>query len=120
MYIKQSNIPVVLFAQLHSLGKRKVPDLDARIKHCPNILEAASVAIEVIPNFENKTTDLIILKDRFGLTGQKVVCGFDKGRYVVCDDAFKNRIQQQKLSKLQDSVALQRLTNKVEEEADGE
>ena len=35
-YIKRSNIPIVIFAQLHSLGKRNNKDLDSRIKHCPD------------------------------------------------------------------------------------
>lgn len=104
MYIKQSNIPVVLFAQLHSLNKRKIPELDGRIKMCPDILQAATVAIEVIPNFENKTTDLLIHKDRFGLTGKKVVCGFDKGKYVPYDDAFKQKVQSAKLAQLAAAV----------------
>lgn len=82
-YIKQSNIPVVLFAQLHSIGKRPNKDLDSRIKECPGVIEAATVAIEMIPNFENKTGEFIIHKDRFGYAGKKVECGFEHGRYVA-------------------------------------
>jgi len=81
-YIKSSNIPVVLFAQLHSIGKRNNPELDSRIKECPGILEPSTVVLEVIPDFENKQTGFKICKDRFGLQGNKITCAFEKGKYI--------------------------------------
>lgn len=90
-YAKKSNAPVVLFVQLHSLSKRpsKGTELDNRIKECSFILEPASVVIEVIPNFEYKTTDFAICKDRFfGRTGKRIVCPFVDGQYM---EAFKNK-----------------------------
>ena len=95
-YIKNSNIPVVLFAQLHSLGKRG-KDIDSRIKDCPGVSEAATVILEMVPNFDNKTTDFILCKDRFGLTGRKITCGFDKGRFVPMTHSFEQSIFQDKL-----------------------
>lgn len=96
-YIKTSNIPIVLFAQLHSLGKRNNADLDSRVKECPTILEAATVVLEIIPDFENQKTSILIKKDRFGLSGKKVEVGFDNGRFVPYDDAFRTKIKQYKI-----------------------
>lgn len=99
-YIKNSNVPIVAFAQLHSIGKRQNKDLDSRIKECPAILEPATVVLEAIPNFEEQTTEFIIHKDRFGMQGNKILCGFSKGRYVNMTEDFKQSIIQRKLDKL--------------------
>lgn len=103
-YIKSSNIPIVLFAQLHSIGKRNNKDLDSRIKECPSIIEPSTVIIEVVPNFEDKTSEFILHKDRFGLAGHKIVCGFDKGRYVNMTDEFRRAITERKLESLSSKV----------------
>jgi hypothetical protein len=74
----------VLFVQLYSQSKRqsKGHDIDTRIKDCSAIIEPATVIIEVIPNFEDRTTDFVIHKDRFGMAGKRIVCPFEKGRYL--------------------------------------
>jgi replicative DNA helicase len=100
-YIKRSRIPVVIFAQLHSIGKRNNKDLDSRIKACPTIYETATVVLEMIPNFEDQTTDWIIHKDRFGLQGKKISCAFDRGRYVPLTQEYKQRIVNNKLQELE-------------------
>jgi hypothetical protein len=84
VYIKSSNTPIVLFVQLHSQSKRpsKGADIDTRIKECPSVIEPATVIIEVIPNFEDSTTDFVIHKDRFGAAGNRISCPFRKGRYL--------------------------------------
>jgi archaellum biogenesis ATPase FlaH len=82
-YIKGCEIPVVLFVQLYSQGKRPSKDIDMRIKECSAIVEPASVIIEVVPNFEDSTSDFMVHKDRFGVAqGHKIVCPFEKGRYL--------------------------------------
>ena len=91
-YIKNSNIPIVLFAQLHSQSKRQGKDLDNKIKDCPAVMEPATVILEAIPNFEKKTTDFLIVKDRFGLQGRSIKCGFDKGRYVPLTPEFERKV----------------------------
>ena len=75
-------MPIVLFAQLHSVAKRGNKEMDSRIKDCPNVIEPATVIIEVVPDFELGTSDFIIHKDRFGFAGNRIPCKFDKGRYV--------------------------------------
>lgn len=83
MYIKSSEIPVCLFVQLYSIGKKGgVKDIDARIKECSAIVEPATVIIEVVPNYEESTSSFIIHKDRFGVAGAQIICPFDKGRYL--------------------------------------
>jgi len=99
-YIRESNIPVVMFAQLHSIGKRNNPELDSRIKDCPSVYEAATVVVEMIPDFETKTTKFLISKDRFGYQGMRVDCAFDKGRFVEITAEHMAKIQQDKINKL--------------------
>lgn len=103
-YIKDSNIPVVLFAQLHSLGKRS-KDIDTRIKDCPSVTETATVIIEAIPDFEAHKTDFIIVKDRFGLQGKRVEAGFDKGRFVPYSEEFKKKVIGDKITAIEDKLA---------------
>lgn len=109
-YIKGSTMPVVLFAQLYSVSKKGgARDIDARIKDCTAIVEPATVIIEVVPNFENQTSEFIIHKDRFGRAGNKIVCAFEKGRYVkITPDelarrelASKRKAQEEELGKLE-------------------
>lgn len=99
-YIKSSSMPVVLFAQLYSVSKKGgAKDIDTRIKDCSAIVEPATVIVEIVPNYENLTTDFIIAKDRFGRAGSKITCGFEKGRYTVIDDnELQERIKNSKLA----------------------
>ena len=115
-YIKSSTMPVVLFAQLYSLSKRGgAKDIDSRIKDCSAIVEPATVIIEAIPNFDARTTDFVIVKDRFGFTGKKVVCGFEKGRFVeVTPDEVVQRELQSKLKAQEEKLnKLEAITNNV-------
>jgi hypothetical protein len=103
-FIKRAEIPVVVFAQLHSLGKRNNKDLDNRIKHCPDIYEPSTVVIEVIPNFEEKTSDFVIHKDRFGLAGTRIACAFEKGRYVNISEEALAKLRNEKVSDLKNLI----------------
>jgi len=99
-YVKSSTMPVVLFAQLYSVSKKGgAKDIDTRIKDCSSIVEPATVIVEIVPNFENKTSEFIIHKDRFGMAGKKIVCGFERGRYtMVSDDEVAQRALEGKLA----------------------
>jgi len=112
-YIKSSTMPVVLFAQLYSVSKKGgAKDIDTRIKDCTAVVEPATVIIEVVPNFENRTSEFIIHKDRFGFQGQRIICGFEKGRYIKLtpdeiaerDLRGKLKAQEDKLDKLESMV----------------
>jgi hypothetical protein len=96
-----------LFAQLHSLGKRNNKDLDSRIKECPSIQEPSTVVLEVIPNFEDSTSEFVIHKDRFGLAGHRVMCGFQRGRYVNLTDEVKRELAEKKLDELQAATGVE-------------
>lgn len=99
-YIKGSTMPVVLFAQLYSVSKKGgAKDIDTRIKDCSAIVEPATVIIEIVPNYDNQTSEFIIHKDRFGKQGSKIVCGFEKGRYImITDDEVIQRTMNHKLA----------------------
>lgn len=105
-YIKSSTMPVVLFAQLYSVSKKGgAKDIDTRIKDCTSIVEPATVIIEIVPNFENRTSEFIIHKDRFGRAGHKIVCGFEKGRYImVNNDELVEREKASKLAAVDDKL----------------
>lgn len=103
-FIKRAEIPVVVFAQLHSLGKRNNKDLDNRIKHCADIYETSTVVLEVIPNFEEKTSDFLIVKDRFGLAGNRIACAFEKGRYVNISEETLKKLRDEKVSDLKNLI----------------
>lgn len=105
-YIRKSNIPVVLFAQLHSLGKRNNQELDSRIKDCPSVYEPSTVVVEIVPDFENKITKFIIKKDRFGYQGMKIECAFSKGRYIEITAAHLQKIQEEKINNLMTQAGL--------------
>jgi hypothetical protein len=99
-YIKSSEIPVCLFVQLYSVGKKGgTKDIDARIKECSAIVEPATVIIEVIPNWEEATTDFVIHKDRFGVAGHKIICPFEKGRYLK--QISEREVAERQLDKLE-------------------
>lgn len=102
-YIKSSNVPVALFVQLYSVSKRGgAKDIDARIKDCSAIVEPATVIIEVVPNYEDETSEFIIMKDRFGKAGKKIVCPFDKGRYL--NALNKQELAERRLDRLKVDV----------------
>ena len=98
-YIKGCEVPVCLFVQLYSIGKRGgVKDLDSRIKECSAVMEPATVIVEAVPNFEDSTTDFIIWKDRFGVAGKKITCPFHNGRYLK--QISDRELAERKLDKL--------------------
>lgn len=103
-YIKRSNIPIVIFAQLHSLGKRNNKDLDSRIKMGPEIYETATVVLEMVPNFEDKTTDFVIVKDRFGYAGNRLCFSFDKGRFIPMDEEALEKKKQEQVEEIEEKV----------------
>jgi|GEM_PF-4116067 len=101
-YIKDSNIPIVLFVQLHSTGKKGgVKEMDARIKECPAVVEPATVIIEVVPDFETKTSAFLIHKDRFGAQGKKIICPFEKGRFLRQPDDVERFLAERKLEMIE-------------------
>jgi replicative DNA helicase len=105
-YIRSSNIPVVMFAQLHSMAKRTNVELDSRIKECPGIIEPSTVILEVVPNFEDRTTAFLIKKDRFGFQGMRIDCAFDRGRYVEITEEHMAKAQDDKLKNLMEKAGL--------------
>jgi replicative DNA helicase len=103
-YIKNSNVPVAMCVQLHSIGKRNNIELDSRVKEGPIILEGATVVLELIPNFADSTTEIVIKKDRFGYTGKKITLGYDRGKFVPMTEEFKKKIAAKKIKELKEKI----------------
>ena len=100
-YIKSADMPVVLFAQLYASDKRGgAKSVEARLKECSSIIEPATVIIEICPNFDNQTSEFIIHKDRFGRSGHKIVCGFEKGKFIKI--TMDELVEREKRAKLKD------------------
>jgi hypothetical protein len=98
-YIKSCEIPVCLFVQLYSQGKRPSKDIDTRIKECSAVVEPASVIIEVVPNFDEQTSDFVVHKDRFGVAaGFRIVCPFEKGRFM--DQLSQREMAERRLDRM--------------------
>ena len=93
-----------LFLRLLNYELENNKDLDNRIKHCADIYETSTVVLEVIPNFEEKTSDFLIVKDRFGLAGQRIACAFDKGRYINISEEAMQKLRNEKISDLKNLI----------------
>jgi hypothetical protein len=105
-YIKKCEIPICLFVQLYSMGKKGgVKDIDARIKECSAVVEPATVIIEAVPNFEDSTTDFIIHKDRFGVAGHRITCPFTNGRYLKA--LSEREVAERRLDQLEEDIEQQ-------------
>jgi replicative DNA helicase len=127
-YIKSSNIPVVLFAQLYSMGKRQSKEIDGRLKECSAIIEPATVILEIVPDRENQTTDFIVHKHRFNsgaFVGASVVCGFEKGRYTVLSgqrraEVFGGRSVKKASPKMINQDEYNKLMNHIDQKVGGD
>lgn len=115
LYIKRANCPVVLFAQLHSAGKRS-KDIDSRIKDVPSIMEPATVVIEIVPNFKDKSTEFLIVKDRFGMQGTKLTCAFHRGRFITMTEEHKKQVLQERLDNIKNGIAVPSVDDEEEDE----
>lgn len=87
-YGRRLGAPVVVFAQLKSIGVNS-QDFKNRIEGDSTMLNHAADAIEIVPDFQTSTTKFVIQKSRFGIPkGAESKCNFVSGRYV-----FGNEVQ---------------------------
>lgn len=79
---KKYAVPVIVFAQLSAgTEARKFKD---RVENDKTLYNHSFAAIEVIPNFENKTSEFKIHKDRFcDANAKNIVMELKGGRYEV-------------------------------------
>jgi archaellum biogenesis ATPase FlaH len=92
-FIKSSNIPVVMFAQIYPAAGKRSTELEDRIKMGKTIYETATVVIEIVTDFNTYSSKFIVQKDRFGFQGKFLNCIFDNGRYKAVNDVeFKEYI----------------------------
>ena len=91
-YRKLYKAPIVLLGQLKQSDKENSIPFKERIERCKAIYNKATCCLEVKADMENSRTEFICHKSRFTKgSGKNIIVGFDKGKYVPFDDAFKNR-----------------------------
>lgn len=91
-YRKLYNAPIILLGQLKPSNADEPAPFKERIERCKGIYNKATCCLEVRADVENSRTEFHCHKSRFtqGI-GKKIHAGFDKGKYVPFDAAFKNR-----------------------------
>jgi predicted ATP-dependent serine protease len=88
-YRKYVGCPIVVMVQLKAQAD-EASDFKFRIEHCKEIYTKATCALEVKADRENHRTIFTPHKGRFNEhLGKDIPVGFDKGRYVKYDQAFK-------------------------------
>jgi replicative DNA helicase len=86
-YGRKIGIPVLAFAQLRSASKENDTEFKDRVENDRTITNHAFQAIEIVPDFENATSQFIIHKDRFGMTqGKTLSAKFVAGRFESMGD----------------------------------
>lgn len=81
-YGQRASCPVVNFVQLQDKSDSK--DFKSRVENDKTIFNHSFGAIEIIPNFETKTSKFVIVKDRLGgATGEVVEMHWVNGRFEM-------------------------------------
>lgn len=100
--------PIVLLAQLTPQNEDNSIPFKTRIEGRKSLLNACTIAIEMVPDKENLETKWVIQKNRFGeFTGTKIVTGYDNGRFVLKTEQFKKKVEeikQKRISREQDKA----------------
>lgn len=92
--------PIVVLAQVQPPDADRSTPFKSRIEGRKSILNVSTCCVEMIANREDFCTEWLIHKSRFNeCVGESIVTGYDKGRYVVYDDEFKNKIAELKAKK---------------------
>jgi len=89
--------PIVVLAQVQPPDAERRTPFKTRIEGRKSILNVATCCVEMIANREELCTEWWIHKSRFNeAVGEKIVTGYDRGRYVVYTDEFKEKIARMK------------------------
>lgn len=96
--------PIVVLAQVTpSDDERRVP-FKTRIEGRKVILNVATCCLEMVANREELATEWWIHKSRFNESvGEKIITGYNKGQYVIHDDAFKDMVAKRKADREKDA-----------------
>ncbi len=83
--------PIVVFAQSRVDDKEHTIPFDIRLKGAKLLSDKATLTMEMIPHQKDLCTEWVVHKSRFteGLTGHSIMTGYDKGRFVEYDEAFR-------------------------------
>jgi len=117
-YRKYVGCPIVVMVQLKAQSEEG-SDFKFRIEHCKDIFTRSTCAMEVKADRENRRTIFTIHKARFADSlGKDIHVGFDRGRYVKYDHAFRTKARLDSDKKKQESITANVFnTNKEYEKA---
>lgn len=91
--------PIVVLAQVRPTDDSNTP-FKIRIEGSKMISNVCTCSIELIPNKQERRTDWIIHKSRFNeAVGITIQTGFDRGKHVAYDDAFRDAIAKMKAAR---------------------
>lgn len=85
--------PIVLMAQVSPPNEENTVPFKVRIEGRKSILNVCTCCIEMVADRVNRCTEWIVHKSRFNESvGESLQTGYDKGRFVVYDEKFKNKV----------------------------
>jgi archaellum biogenesis ATPase FlaH len=103
-YRKYVGCPIVVMVQMKAESDES-SDFKFRIEHCKEIYTKSTCALEVKADRENRRTVFSVRKARFtDSLGKDVHVGFDRGRYVKYDHAFRTKARLEGDRKKQESI----------------
>lgn len=101
-YKNKSNAALVVLSQKKAAIKDKELPFREAIEGRKTILNVATCALNVVKDLDNSCTLFEIKKSRFNAcVGETIKVGFDKGEYVLFDQAFRQKAQIQRDQKAQ-------------------
>lgn len=91
-YAKIYSGPIVVMAQCKPPDKNETP-FKERLEGRKTIYNKATVVLEMIPDWNSYKTQWVVHKSRnTAANGKSLYTGYDNGRFVDIDDAFKQKI----------------------------
>jgi replicative DNA helicase len=89
-FIKRSEAPVILFAQLHPISKSKErTSLQTRVQHCPDIVQDTTMNIIITKDPASKHTIVEPASGRWADSCETMFLKFDKGKFSrICGEEF--------------------------------
>lgn len=92
--------PIVVLAQVTPPDAENRTPFKSRIEGRKVILNVCTCCLEMVANREELSTEWWIHKSRFNESvGQKITTGYDKGRFVIHTDEFKESVARMKAAR---------------------
>jgi hypothetical protein len=109
--------PIVVMAQVKPPDQADTP-FNIRIKGSKSLPDRATLVLEMVAHRMDFKTEWIVHKSRFteGLIGQGFFTGFEKGKFVLYDNAFMGKVLKWKEERTRRTMAKSNGLDKVFEE----